>query len=406
MSHLQLLQIGSIFLLLVLTWFGALLPTRLSALDGKKRKLALALGNSFSGGVFVCVGLAHLLPDAVENFAPLENISVPIPYFMALAGFLLVFFVENILLGSGSQSEVVAFSQVATDRQQSVDVIVVPRRIIPHFSSVDEDYEDIDSESHRMITGHGTSTQQTGNTGEVSTDDEADRTGEDGKPVGHKHGSFLDFTRAKLEERRRRHVKHEQQHQALLQEAQAAEFEHHHHHHIDVSSGALMPYILALVLSIHSFIEGLALGVQPSVSETIVLLIAIASHKWIEAFAFGASFVKQEVTLRRWVGILLVYSLATPAGITIGLFLSNYLTGDIASIIEGTLEAIAAGTFLYVAIMDILKDEFEHPGPWLKRYSMFACMLIGIAAIGVVLSWDEISKQVMPPTTTTEDAMS
>ena len=80
---------------------------------------------------------------------------------------------------------------------------------------------------------------------------------------------------------------HEEKHAILLDKAR----KEGHHHHIDISTGSLVPYILALVLSIHSFIEGLALGVQSDVTQTTILLIAIASHKWIEAFAFGARYI-------------------------------------------------------------------------------------------------------------------
>lgn len=54
----------------------------------------------------------------------------------------------------------------------------------------------------------------------------------------------------------------------------------------------LLPFLLAFVLSIHSVIGGMALGLQNSPEKVTPLFIAILSHKWIEAFALGASILK------------------------------------------------------------------------------------------------------------------
>jgi solute carrier family 39 (zinc transporter), member 1/2/3 len=86
---------------------------------------------------------------------------------------------------------------------------------------------------------------------------------------------------------------------------------HHHHHghghdHVRdhgakaeglLSSGgaddAAVPYVLALVLAVHSLFEGLALGVAADVGRATVLLVAILGHKWMEAAGVGVSMVRQ-----------------------------------------------------------------------------------------------------------------
>ncbi len=78
----------------------------------------------------------------------------------------------------------------------------------------------------------------------------------------------------------------------------------------------------------------MALGIGTNAEQTVVLIVALASHKWIEAFAFSTSFVKGGVPGRRWIGMLLMYSLMTPLGITGGIFLSDYLYGDNAILAE------------------------------------------------------------------------
>lgn len=46
----------------------------------------------------------------------------------------------------------------------------------------------------------------------------------------------------------------------------------------------LTPFLLLVALSLHGFFEGIALGIQGGVRDTLFLFIAIVSHKWAEAF--------------------------------------------------------------------------------------------------------------------------
>lgn len=55
---------------------------------------------------------------------------------------------------------------------------------------------------------------------------------------------------------------------------------------------ALVPLLLTIVLSVHSFIAGMALGVQESSAAAVPTLIAIVAHKWVEAISLGVSIVR------------------------------------------------------------------------------------------------------------------
>jgi zinc transporter ZupT len=46
----------------------------------------------------------------------------------------------------------------------------------------------------------------------------------------------------------------------------------------------ITPFLLLIALSLHGFFEGIALGIQGAVKDTLFLFIAIISHKWAEAF--------------------------------------------------------------------------------------------------------------------------
>lgn len=117
-------------------------------------------------------------------------------------------------------------------------------------------------------------------------------------------------------------------------------------------------YLLTIVLSIHSIITGIALGTENTLSLSIVIFIAVLAHKGSASFALTTNLCKSKVQKSHISSIILLFSLMTPIGIIIGAILDTVLSGDIEHLIEGGFDSIAAGTFLYVAIVDIINEEF------------------------------------------------
>jgi len=124
------------------------------------------------------------------------------------------------------------------------------------------------------------------------------------------------------------------------------------HKHVEVSNGAaLMTLIYALLFSVHSLIAGLALGVQNELgSAAMAILVAIISHKFVEALSLAASFVREGVQLETSIYILLVYCCMTPLGILLGGFLQG-LHG--AADVESLLSGFAAGSFTFLAAHEL-----------------------------------------------------
>jgi zinc transporter 1/2/3 len=53
--------------------------------------------------------------------------------------------------------------------------------------------------------------------------------------------------------------------------------------------------LLAAALCIHSILEGIALGAQQNMRDTQDIMLAIAAHKGLAAYALGASIVESKV---------------------------------------------------------------------------------------------------------------
>ena len=75
--------------------------------------------------------------------------------------------------------------------------------------------------------------------------------------------------------------------------------------------------------------------------------------------------------------MIIIFSLFTPVGILIGIFLSDFKS----KIIEGIFLSMSAGTFIYVAASEVIVEEFA-----VTRYKyqkFFAFLLGGILIAGL-----------------------
>ncbi|KAL0477321.1 hypothetical protein AKO1_005248 [Acrasis kona] len=180
---------------------------------------------------------------------------------------------------------------------------------------------------------------------------------------------------------------------------------HHHHHdeesedvahghsHGDIgfhdlhnkskATAVITGVILWLSLSIHSFFAGLGLGAEKKHSGLNGLLVAILSHKLVEAFALGS--IINEGFRRGWIVVLFIiaFSLATPVGIAIGLGLSENsgLGFDLA---KNCLLALASGAFIHVALFEVL---FHQPDNVILKIIRFILYIIGFVQMAILSVW-------------------
>ncbi len=144
------------------------------------------------------------------------------------------------------------------------------------------------------------------------------------------------------------------------------------------------PYVLALILSVHSVIAGIALGVEDHFAASAALFIAIIAHKAAAAFALGASLHRGGVARGRSIRIVSLFSAMTPLGIAAGLSLGAVLTGRDVQWFEGTFDALAAGTFLYIAVVPIVGEEFAANEDIALKFAM---VLLGLGVMALVAVW-------------------
>ena len=175
----------------------------------------------------------------------------------------------------------------------------------------------------------------------------------------------------------------------LLPERAHAMVHHHGHdcvaeHEMEGTDGGSYSYVLVVALSLHSVLAGIALGAQDTLANVLIIFIAIVAHKSTAGFALGVSLARDEVGERRAFGLVALFSAMTPIGILLGMTVSGLLQSAGERYFDATVLALAAGTFIYIASLDIIQDEFLRPG---SRFMKWLFATLGLILMAVLAIW-------------------
>lgn len=153
-----------------------------------------------------------------------------------------------------------------------------------------------------------------------------------------------------------------------------------HHFRTNLSS-----YILTIFLSIHSILLGAALGVEETLASILIIFLAIIGHKTAEAFALGVNLGNSSLTQRTTIRIMMMYCLMTPIGIFIGSMLQDFLHANTGNIVAAVFQAIAAGTFLYIATLNHV-DIHDHMGT-VSKLTQINSLGLGVLLMALLAFW-------------------
>ncbi|MEM7136034.1 MAG: ZIP family metal transporter [Myxococcota bacterium] len=273
---IESLKLMLLLVILASGWIGGLVPLRKASADSPR---FLSLGNAFAAGIFLGIGIIHMLGDASETWRESLGWDYPMGLLLAGGAFLLLLWFEHVAL---------------------------PARVHDAFH-----------EPGGVISGLN-----------------PDQPSSDG--VGTPHASRL------------------------------------------------YPYALVVALSIHSLIAGIAMGAQRTIANVVLIFVAIVAHKSTAGFALGVSLARNDVPRRRALRLIGLFAMVTPIGIIVGLLVTNALDGRAQSIFDAVFLALAAGSFIYIASFDIIRDEFLQPGPRAVKWLLAAA---GYGLMGLLAIW-------------------
>ncbi|MFQ5525028.1 MAG: ZIP family transporter [Thermoanaerobaculia bacterium] len=257
-------KVLAVLLIFAAGWLGGTLP--LWRKKARAESLWLSCGNALSAGIFLGIGLIHLLPDADAAWREL-GFSYPVGFALATAAFAVILLFEHVLLPESA---------------------------------------------HAMTHAHA---------GEGLPRIEPDR------PSTHGY-----------------------------------------------------VYGLLLGLSFHSVLAGIALGLQPGISEASAILVAILAHKATEGLALGLSLARSPGSSRSR-SLVTAFALTTPAGVLVGLLARSVLEPGAGLTFDALVSSLAAGTFFYIASMDMLQDELLKPG---SRWAKWLLATLGLVLTGLL----------------------
>jgi len=149
-----------------------------------------------------------------------------------------------------------------------------------------------------------------------------------------------------------------------------------------------LPYILIVMLVIHALVEGAALGVGQTFSESFMIFIAIIAHKMSESFALCIILIRHQLPLKQILLTIIFFSLMTPIGIAFGTEMNSIRFAGNAHLIQAIFNAFAAGTFLYMATLHHVRFHHHHQHEEAAQGMLeFAFLALGLVIMGTISIW-------------------
>ncbi len=144
--------------------------------------------------------------------------------------------------------------------------------------------------------------------------------------------------------------------------------------------------ILLVVLSLHSLILGLTLGAQQTLSGITLVFFSIIAHKLFAGFALGVGYKRAGFSWKQACGWLTFFAVMVPAGILLATITGALLSKSIGIWFEAVFDSIGAGTFLYIASVDIIDTEFHEPEAGDRRLK-WLLTVAGFSVMAVLAVW-------------------
>lgn len=147
-----------------------------------------------------------------------------------------------------------------------------------------------------------------------------------------------------------------------------------------------LPYMVALILVVHAFIEGAALGINTTTAAASILFFAIIAHKSSESFALAVVLNQAKSPVGMMIATITVFSLMTPLGIALGTVVSEKIQTQSGLWLSAGFNSFAAGTFLYMSTLHHINHHKRlHESENLLE---FICLTVGLIIMGSVAFLD------------------
>lgn len=352
----MIVKIFVIFGLFFATLFLGFIPIKFVAYVKKKKtnraiyKRTISVLSCYAAGVFLGTCLLDLLPSVRKD---LESIltkmklvsGFPLSEFVMVFGLFLILVVEQIIL--------------SWKENQMRNSLLPPDKDTSHRSLLaDTDDRQFISSTRSDISEHsigGISDEPLPSVKRLST-------------CSHLSGDIHNDT-----ERDPVTIEYSQENHEQIEDS-----EHTH--------STLRSILLLVALSLHSVFEGLAVGLQQKTVQIIGIFAGLFLHKMILSFSLGMSLVQSKLSYASMLKSVFVFSISSPFGIALGLLIIDLWDSGISTLVQGLLQGIACGTFLYVTFFEILPHELNTSD---IRLLKVVFLILGFSTVTAVVFVDD-----------------
>lgn len=182
--------------------------------------------------------------------------------------------------------------------------------------------------------------------------------------------------------------------------------EHAHEHPVSMISGTVSmsvivkAYMMELSIAVHSVVIGVALGSmagKENEQPLQALLIGVCFHQFFEGLGLGTVVDQARIELGKVKVILfaLTFALTVPVGVFVGILITDDQSLENGPTLDetftaGCLNSVAAGIVIYVALVEMVVDDFQAAsivGNIPLKLKMFTALIIGNLAMAVLVIW-------------------
>ncbi|VAH43212.1 unnamed protein product [Triticum turgidum subsp. durum] len=298
------------------------------------------LVKAFAAGVILATGFIHILPDAFENLTsdclPAGGPWKDFPFagLGAMVGAIGTLVVDTVATGYFTRAH------LNKDRAHGSSAAVVDEEKQAAAAAAEEarrHHDGGEHEGHVHVHTHATH--------------------------GHAHGSA-----------------------ALVAAVGGAEDEK------DTIRHRVISQVLELGIVVHSVIIGISLGASQDPETVKPLVVALSFHQMFEGMGLGGCIVQAKFKARSIVTMILFFCLTTPVGIAIGFGISRVYNENspTALVVEGSLNSVAAGILVYMALVDLLAEDFMNPKVQSRgrlQLGINVSMLVGAGLMSMLAKW-------------------
>jgi zinc transporter ZupT len=356
------LQIGSIFVIFAMGFIFGMLPLWIKSC--RENSNVLSIINTFSGGIFLGLGLFHQLPEANEMLEenPIQE-HYPFTYLLAFITYSLILFIEK----------------VATDAHNIADA---------HQHHHHEEKKKEEKHSNSSIEGKQNNEQNNieKNNNEIAQimlkanneENNIEKRLETNKvdenvvlqPEKNNNINSNGENYQEVKVYTQNQINDEIKNETLESEKKKGGFK-----------GLLEPIIVLCAIGFHGLFAGISIGIGENLNDTLIIIIAILAHKWAAALSLGVTFVKLFVPSKQFYILMIIFALITPVGTVIGLIVKQSSN----ELVEAIFLSVSSGTFFYLSMSEILVEEFEKKE---NKYIKFIVYVVGCLAISFLVFFE------------------